>query len=67
MAKSDGIIKKGHTKGKNYGDTGPDVKIMNGGKSKAGGKTNDAMKAEGCNRAKLSYEKGNGTLKGKGM
>ena len=67
MAKGNGIESKGKTKGKNLGDSGKSVATMNGGKSSAGGKTNDAMKAEGRNRAKLAYQTGSVSLKGKGF
>ena len=49
---ADGIAKKGKTKGKNLGDTGPSVGIQKGGK-KSGGKTNEAMKAVGRGLAKV--------------
>ena len=67
MAKGDGIENKGKTKGKQLGIDSPKVATMNGGKSSAGGKTNDAMKAEGRNRAKLAYQTGSVSLKGKGF
>ena len=67
MAKGDGIENKGKTKGKQLGIDGPKVATMNGGKSSAGGKTNDAMKAEGRNRAKLAYQTGSVSLNGKGF
>jgi hypothetical protein len=67
MARITGINVKGKTKGTNLGDDGKKVATMNGGKSSAGGKTNEAMKAEGRNRAKLAYEKGSTGLKGKGL
>ena len=65
MARGDGIAKKGHTIGKNLGDDGPSAKIMKANKSL--GVSNEERKAEGRNRAKLAYEKGAGTLKGKGF
>jgi hypothetical protein len=64
---ADGVNQQGKTKGTNLGDDGKSVATMNGGKSSAGGKTNDAMKAEGRNRAKLAYQTGSVSLKGKGF
>jgi len=66
MAKGNGIESKGKTKGKNLGDSGPNVATMNGGK-KSLGKSNEQMLAEGRNRAKLSNQFGSTGLKGKGM
>ena len=65
MAKFDGIISKGATKGKNLGDDGKSVAIDNGVKG-PGGKTNEEMKADGRNRAKLVNQFGSIGLKGKG-
>ena len=52
MVKGDGIESKGKTKGKNLGDDGKKVTWEKSIKG-PGGKTNDAMKAVGCNFAKL--------------
>jgi len=65
MAKFDGVIKKGATKGKNLGDSGKTAKIDKANKSL--GVSNDERKADGRNRAKLAYEKGSMGLKGKGF
>lgn len=65
MARGDGIIKKGATKGKNLGDSGKYVKIDKGNKSL--GKSNEEMKADGRNRAKLANQFGSIGLKGKGF
>ena len=54
--KQDGIVKKGHTKGKNLGDSGPCVSDMKGGK-KASGVTNDSLKALGRNEARIANQK----------
>jgi hypothetical protein len=62
-----GINKQGKTKGTNLGDDGKCVATTNGGKSSAGGKTNESMLAEGRNRAKLAYQTGSSKLKGKGF
>ena len=64
MAKFDGVISKGATKGKNLGDPGPNAKIDKANKSL--GKTNEEMKADGRNRAKLANQFGSVNLKGKG-
>ena len=53
---ANGIAKKGHTKGKNLGDAGSHVGIQVGKAAragKAGGKTDEDMKAIGRNEAKL--------------
>lgn len=65
MAKFDGIIEKGATKGKNLGDAGKCVAIDNGVKG-SGGKTNEGMLANGRNRDKLINQFGSTGLKGKG-
>lgn len=52
MAKGDGIEKKGSTKGKNLGDTGPTVGATTG-KGGNGGKTNADMLKYGRNMAKI--------------
>ncbi len=54
---ADGIAKKGKTKGKNLGDSGPTVGEMSGGKGKAGGKSNTNMKTMGRNLAKVAAQK----------
>lgn len=52
-----GIEKKGKTKGKNLGDTGPSVGIQAGAKNAkgkvGGGKTNENMKSMGRGLAKV--------------
>lgn len=55
---ADGITKKGKTKGKNLGDTGPSVGVQKGGKGGKGGKTNEQMKSLGRNLAKVANQKG---------
>jgi len=54
---ADGVTKKGKTKGKNLGDSGPSIGIQKGakgGKGKVGGgKTDENMKSMGRNLAKL--------------
>ena len=56
---ADGITKKGRTKGKNLGDSGPTVGIENGPKSSGskGGKTNADMKKLGRGLAKVAAQK----------
>jgi hypothetical protein len=56
---ADGITKTGKTKGKNLGDSGPSVGIMNGPKSSGskGGKTNTDMKKMGRGLAKVAAQK----------
>ena len=51
----DGIAKKGKTKGKNLGNTGPSVGTMNGGK-KSSGVTNESLKAMGRNLARVANQ-----------
>ena len=53
---ADGVVKKGKTKGKNLGDTGPSVGIQKGGKGGMGGKTNEKMKSMGRNMAKVANQ-----------
>jgi hypothetical protein len=65
MAKSDGIIKKGATKGKNLGNSGPTAKIDKGNKS--AGVSNEMRKADGSSRSRLDYQFGSIGLKGKGF
>lgn len=49
---ADGVAKKGKTKGKNLGDTGPNVGVQKGGK-KSGGVTNESLKSLGRGLAKV--------------
>ena len=59
---ADGVTKKGKTKGKNLGDSGPSVGVESGAKggkgSLRGGKTNEAMKSMGRNMAKVAAQRG---------
>jgi len=55
---ADGITKKGRTKGRNLGDSGPTVKIENGPMKKTVGKTNSNMKSMGRNLAKVAAQRG---------
>jgi hypothetical protein len=55
---ADGVTKKGRTKGKNLGDTGPSVGIQSGkGKKGASSVTSKAMKAVGRNMARANNQK----------
>lgn len=54
---ADGIAQKGKTKGKNLGDSGPSVGMMDGGKGKGKGKSNANMKTMGRNMAKIAAQK----------
>mgnify|MGYP006290277983 CR=1 FL=1 len=56
---ADGITKKGRTKGKNLGDSGPTVGISKGPASTGskGGKTNTDMKKMGRGLAKVAAQK----------
>ncbi len=56
---ADGITKKGRTKGKNLGDSGPVAAIQNGPKSTGskGGKRNIDMKTMGRGLAKVAAQK----------
>jgi hypothetical protein len=54
---ANGITKKGKTKGKNLGDSGPNVGITKEIKGK-GGKTNENMKSMGRNMAKIAAQTG---------
>jgi hypothetical protein len=54
---ANGITKKGKTKGKNFGDSGPNVGITKEIKGK-GGKTNENMKSMGRNMAKIAAQTG---------
>ena len=53
---ADGITKKGRTKGKNLGDSGPSVGVQKGGK-KSAGVTGEAMRKVGRNMARANYQK----------
>ena len=53
---ADGVAKKGKTKGKNLGDSGPSVGIEKGGK-KSAGVTGQAMRAVGRNMARANNQK----------
>ena len=55
---ADGITKKGKTKGKNLGDSGPTAKIENGPMKNTVGKTNANMKSMGRNLAKVAAQRG---------
>jgi hypothetical protein len=65
MARGDGIIQKGATKGKNLGDSGPTAKINKGNKSL--GVSNEMRKADGSGRSRLHNQFGSIGLKGKGF
>jgi len=54
---ADGVAKKGKTKGKNLGNSGPTVGIENGPKKHTVGKTNMDMKKMGRNLAKVAAQK----------
>lgn len=54
---ANGIEKKGKTKGKNLGDSGPTVGLQKGGK-KSMGVTNDSLKAMGRNMARAANQRG---------
>jgi hypothetical protein len=56
---ADGVVKKGKTKGKNLGDTGPNVGIEKGPKhaGSKGGKSNADMKKMGRGLAKVAAQK----------
>jgi hypothetical protein len=56
---ADGITKQGKTKGKNLGDSGPNVAIQKGPKhaGSKGGKTNADMKTMGRGMAKVAAQK----------
>lgn len=53
---ADGIAKKGKTKGKNLGDSGPIAKEVMGGK-KTAGVTGEAMRKVGRNMARANNQK----------
>ena len=56
---ADGVAKQGKTKGRNLGNSGPNVAIENGPKSTGskGGKTNADMKKMGRGLAKIAAQK----------
>ena len=54
---ADGVVKKGKTVGKNYGDSGPTVGIEKGPKTHTVGKTNMDMKKMGRGLAKIANQK----------
>jgi len=54
---ADGIAKKGKTDGKNLGNSGPAVGMMDGGKGKAKGVTGEAMRKVGRNMARANNQK----------
>ncbi len=55
---ADGVAKKGKTKGKNLGDSGPAVGIQKGGKGKgAKTPTGEQMRAVGRNLARANNQK----------
>ena len=53
---ADGVTQSGKTKGKNLGDTGPNIGIE-GAKAKAGTGLNAAMKKVGRNMARANNQK----------
>ena len=53
---ADGIASKGKTKGKNLGESGPNVGIDKGGK-KSAGVTGKAMRAVGRSMARANNQK----------
>jgi hypothetical protein len=52
---ADGVTKKGKTKGKNLGDTGPSIGVQHGGKGK-GGVSNESLKSMGRNMARAANQ-----------
>jgi hypothetical protein len=54
---ADGITKKGKTKGKNLGDSGPTATTQKGG-TKTAGVSNKALKAMGRNMARAMNQRG---------
>ena len=54
---ANGIEKKGKTKGKNFGDSGPSMGVQKGGK-KSLGVTGQAMRAVGRNMARANNQRG---------
>ena len=58
---ADGVVSKGKTKGKNLGDTGPNIDIEGGkGGKGASGVTSEAMKKVGRNLARAANQKKGG-------
>jgi len=58
---ADGVTKSGKTKGKNLGDTGPNIGIEGGkGKSGASSVTSEAMRKLGRNLARAANQKKGG-------
>ena len=55
---ADGVTKSGRTKGRNLGDSGPNVKVQNGPIKNGVGKTNSNMKSMGRNLAKVAAQRG---------
>jgi hypothetical protein len=53
---ANGIEKKGKTKGRNLGDSGPTASTQKGGKATKG-VTGQAMRAVGRNLARANYQK----------
>lgn len=54
---ADGVTKKGKTKGKNLGDSGPNVGIQKGAMKMAkGGVTNESLKSMGRNMARVANQ-----------
>jgi len=54
---ADGVTKKGKTKGKNLGDSGPTAAIQNGPAKKTVGIKNADMKTMGRGLAKVAAQK----------
>ena len=54
---ADGLVSKGKTDVKVFGNSGPTVSVQKGGKGGAGGKTNEEMMKLGRNEAKLANQK----------
>lgn len=52
---ADGITKQGKTKGKNLGDSGPNIGLQKGGK-KSSGVTNESLKSMGRNMARVANQ-----------
>lgn len=54
---ADGVTKQGKTKGKNLGDSGPNVGIQKGATRMAkGGVTNESLKSMGRNMARVANQ-----------
>jgi hypothetical protein len=52
---ADGVTKQGKTKGKNLGDSGPNIGLQKGGK-KSSGVTNEQLLKMGRNMAKVANQ-----------